>query len=226
MNFKLALTNLATISIVLSTHAQGTFQNLDFESANPGTTFSSGVPVSSALPDWTATVSGVQQTQIPVNDPSLGAAQVMLASTGGPIAPIDGSYSAFLTGNYNTTTSISQAGLIPVGTQSLFFDAQKGFGGGGDGNLGVFIGTQDVPFTPVATYPNYTLYGANISAWSGDTEELTFSALASSMTGLNNWTLDDISFSPAAIPEPSAMALTGIAGVLFALYRRFAPKGQ
>jgi hypothetical protein len=38
--------------------------------------------------------------------------------------------------------------------------------------------------------------------------------------------LDNIVFSPAAIPEPSAMALTGIAGVLFALYRRFAAKRQ
>jgi hypothetical protein len=78
----------------------------------------------------------------------------------------------------------------------------------------------------VATYPNYTQYGANISAWAGDTEQLTFSALASSTTGLNNWTVDDISFSLEAVPEPNAFVLTGIAGVLFALYRRYAPKRQ
>ncbi|HUD82337.1 MAG TPA: hypothetical protein VMQ67_02490 [Candidatus Saccharimonadales bacterium] len=110
----------------LSAFAQGTFQNLDFESANPGTTFSFGVPVSSAVPDWTVTVGGVQQTQIPVNGPSLGSAQVMLASTGGPIEPIDGSYSAFLTGNPSVTASISQTGLIPVGTDSIFLMLRKG----------------------------------------------------------------------------------------------------
>jgi hypothetical protein len=32
--------------------------------------------------------------------------------------------------------------------------------------------------------------------------------------------LDDITFSPGAVPEPSALALTGIGGLLFALYRR------
>jgi hypothetical protein len=210
----------------LTGFAQGTFQNLNFEQANPVAVnpFLGTVTTASALPDWTAEIGGVQQTVILENGFSTGAAEVSLIGPG--YGPIDGDYSVLLTGNYNTTTSISQAGLIPVGTQSLFFDAQKGFGGGGDGNLGVFIGTQDVPFTPVATYPNYTLYGANISAWSGDTEELTFSALASSMTGLNNWTLDDISFSPAAIPEASPLVLTGVGGLLFALYRRFAPKRQ
>jgi hypothetical protein len=159
----------AVVICVLGIHAsaQGTFQNLDFELANPGTTFSSGIPVFSALPDWTVTVGGVQQTQIPVNDPSLGSAQVMLASTGGSIEPIDGSYSAFLTGNASVTASISQTGLILPGTQSLLFDAISGAG-----PLAVLIGTQAVPFVRVETEPNYSVYGANISAWSGQTETL------------------------------------------------------
>jgi hypothetical protein len=46
------------------------------------------------------------------------------------------------------------------------------------------------------------------------------------MTGLNNWTLDDISFSTTSIPEASPLVLTGVGGLLFALYRRFAPKRQ
>ena len=85
------------------------------------------------------------------------------------------------------------------------------------------VGSQTVPFTAVGTGPNYTLYAANIAAWAGDTEALTFSALQAS-GGLNNWTIDDILFSPNAVPEPSPLALTGIVGLLFALYRRFAPK--
>jgi hypothetical protein len=39
--------------------------------------------------------------------------------------------------------------------------------------------------------------------------------------------LDDISFSStSAIPESSPLALTGLGGLLIALYRRFAPKRQ
>jgi hypothetical protein len=36
--------------------------------------------------------------------------------------------------------------------------------------------------------------------------------------------LDDIAFSTQAIPEPSPLALTGVGALVFALYRRFAPK--
>ena len=41
----------------------------------------------------------------------------------------------------------------------------------------------------------------------------------------NSLLLDDISFSPTSvIPEPEPLALMSIGGLLFALYRRFAPK--
>jgi hypothetical protein len=40
----------------------------------------------------------------------------------------------------------------------------------------------------------------------------------------NNVVLDDITFSPNAVPEPSPIALMGIGGLFFALCRRFAPK--
>jgi hypothetical protein len=80
-------------------------------------------------------------------------------------------------------------------------------------------------FFEVAVGPNYTLYGANISAWAGDTEQLSFSALEDTTSGLNNWEINDISFSPTvATPEPNTLVLTGIGSLLFTLYRRFAPK--
>ena len=34
--------------------------------------------------------------------------------------------------------------------------------------------------------------------------------------------IDGISFSPGAVPETSSLLLSGIGGVLFAMYRRFA----
>jgi hypothetical protein len=56
----------------------------------------------------------------------------------------------------------------------------------------------------------YTVYAANISAWAGDTEQLTFSALEG-YAGANNWLIDDISFSTNAVtPEPNIVALSAI----------------
>ena len=53
---------------------------------------------------------------------------------------------------------------------------------------------------------SYTVYGADISAFAGQTETLAFS-LASPGHGI----LDDIQFSPIAIPETSATSLLCLA---------------
>jgi len=212
----------------VSVQAQGTFQNLNFEEANPVIVAGSpyypyGVTAASALPDWTATEGGVQQTQITENAPSLGAPWVVLISSADTTGflPIDGNYSVLLQGSgVSSLPAISQTGLIPAGTQSLYFEAQAGVGA-----LDVLVGTHVIPFAAVGSGANYTLYGANISAWGGDTEQLTFAAQEST-SGLNNWELDDISFSTQAVPEPSSLALTGVGALLFALYRRLAPKRQ
>jgi len=207
--------------------AQGTFQNLNFEWANP--VISPGAPfyhatAASALPYWTAALGGVEQTQVLYNGGSGGAPEVVLLGPPPPTAPfnpIDGYYSVLLTGSASASIpSISQTGLIPAGTQSLLFEAESG---PGNGILEVQIGTQTIAFAPLATEPNYTVYGASISAWAGQREQLTFTALQDN-TALNNWEIDDISFSTQAVPEPSPLALTGVGALLFALYRHFAPK--
>jgi hypothetical protein len=152
---------------------------------------------------------------------SLGATAVTLIGPNSPFgsAPIDGNYSVLLQGGLSASAaSISQTGAIPAGTQSLLFEGEPG-----SGPLNVLIGTQVVSFAAVGNGPNYVLYDANISAWAGQTEQLTFSALED-LSRPNNWEIDDISFSPTAIPEPSPLALTGVGALVFALYRRFAPK--
>lgn len=207
--------------------AQGSFQNLNFEEADPVVVVGSPfypytVTTASALPNWTVAVGATQQTQIMDNDPSLGAPAVMLVSSGpgtGSFLPINGNYSVLLTGSFpSALPSISQTGIIPAGAQTLLFKADPGVGG-----MNVSIGNENVAFSAVSTGPNYTLYGANISAWAGQAELLSFTAEQS--PGLNNWEIDDISFSPnSVVPEPSPLALMGIGGFLFAFYRRFAPK--
>jgi hypothetical protein len=227
------LTKLMALSLglmfgALSTHAQ-TFQNLNFEQANPVIVQGSlyypyGVTEASALPDWTVTYGNVQQTQITENDPSGGATWVSLVGPGAegyapgstyPLAAIDGNYSVLLQGGLSASAaSISQTGLIPASTQTLFFRAEPGLG-----PLDVSIGGQNVPFAAIGTGPNYTLYGADVSAWAGDTEQLTFSALQYPSEGLNNWLIDDITLS--SVPEPGPILLTGIGGLMLAAYQRF-----
>jgi hypothetical protein len=221
---KIMISQAASILIVLAGQAQGTFQNLDFEQANPIPIFGNYiVTAASALPSWTVIIGGVGQTQVYYNSPSTGAPAVTLLGPPPPTAGypvIDGNYSVLLQGSFpSSIPSISQTGLIPAGTQNLLFKADAG-----NGSLGVSIGNENVPFSAIGTGANYTLYAANISAWAGQTEQLTFSALQDTFS-INNWVIDDIAFSPnAVVPEPSTVALTGFGGLLFALSRRFVPK--
>jgi hypothetical protein len=65
----------------------------------------------------------------------------------------------------------------------------------------------------------YGVYGANIASFAGQTGQLEFTA------SVFNWVeLDDISFSTTAVPEPNALALTGLGALLFGLYRRLTVK--
>jgi hypothetical protein len=140
-----------------------------------------------------------------------------LVSSANQFSPaIDGNYSVLLQGSgVPPAVSISQTGLIPAGTQSLHFEAQPS-----SGPLDVIVGSQIVPFVAIGSGANYILYGADISAWADEKEQLTFSALEYSAP--NNWEIDDISFSTTAItPEPSVVALTAIGGMLFGGARRW-----
>jgi len=203
--------------------AQGTFQNLNFESANVGSIVPM-VPVSSALPGWTASLGSTQLTTVGYNALSTGATAVSLIGPPSPVAALDGNYSVLLTGGVTASdAAISQTGTIPVGTKSLLFEASE-IANDPTEVLNVQVGTQTVAITPVGTAANYALYAVNISAWAGDTEQLSFSA--PNIGGLNHWEIDDITFSPNAVPEPRPFVLSGIAGLLFAAYRRFSPKQQ
>jgi hypothetical protein len=233
-------TKIATIVLAFScsTHGQGVFQNLNFESANvPPSgreTYPNFVPVGLALPGWTAYVGAAQQTQVGYNAPANGTASITLigptwnaADTAGTLGIIDGNYSVDLqTGanplNNGTTVgaSIEQLGAVPSNAQSLQFDADE------TTPLSVtFNGNELLPIVLAsglsADGVPYTTYGANISAWAGQTGELEFTA---DVSHDNFVVLDDISFSPQSVPEPSPLALTGVGALAFALYRRFAPK--
>jgi hypothetical protein len=223
-----------------SVRAQGTFQNLDFESANvpasgpePYGTF---VPVGSALPAWTAYLGAGQMTQVGYNSPTLGTATISLygptwnsSDVGLPgIGIIDGNYSVVLQSGavpnnpgFGESASIEQTGTVPSLAESLEFKAfavgpfSVSFAGNALDPIALSSGQGEDGMT-------YTLYGASIAAWAGQTGELEFTSDFDAH--FPYLVLDDISFSPQSIPEPSPLALTGVGAVLVALCRRFAPK--
>jgi hypothetical protein len=109
---------------------------------------------------------------------------------------------------------------VPAGTQSLLFD---GYVSGAP--FIVTLGGQTVAMTPLATFAHYTLWGGEIpSSFAGQTETLSFIEPPATGVQPSMFELDNISFSTQSVPEPNPLALTGAGALLFALYRRFAPK--
>jgi hypothetical protein len=235
VHYKSAL--LATVMFVaFSTPAQNAFQNLKFESADvPPTGFEPygtySVSVASALPGWTAYLGGQQITQMSYNSPTLSVATVCLIGPNWPssyvqygVGIIDGNYSLDLeTGitplNPTTTyvnASIEQNGTVPSTAKSIQFkEAESGpLSVSFDGNalvpvpLSLGVSADGLP---------YTLYGADISAWAGQTGELEFST--SSSVDYAYAELDDISFSPTEVGETNPLFLMAVGLLLFAPWR-------
>jgi PEP-CTERM motif len=220
------------VAIILFAHsfpvsAQGTFQNLDFESADltpiPNGQTGGFVPFNDALPGWTGYIGTVQQTQVQQNNSYLARpSSTFLDRTGDPrgqnfqtFGVISGDYTVCLQSGGNLNTSIEQTGTVPANAESLQFEA---LGTGFQVSLGGFILTP----VPLSSFDGVTTYGANISQFASKTDQLELTALASAGASVE---FDNIVFSPTAtVPEPSPLALAGIGSVLFALYRRFAVK--
>jgi hypothetical protein len=222
--------SIFVVAASISAVGQGTFQNLDFEAATLSPTTGAGgpVPVGSALPDWTVYFGTVQQTVMFQNTFSAGDAQVDILGPNwplpGPSDIIDGNYTVALGGGINpqdetqlVSASIAQTGLVPIGTESMQLKVSD------PGDLLVSFAGNNLPLVILGSGPNYTLCGVDISAYAGQTGQLEFTSPVPTI-GLPVAVLDDITFSTQAVPEPGTLVLTGIGGLLFALYRRLAPR--
>src|SRR6185312_14860338 len=183
MKITLLLTSFAFIAF--TTHGQATFQNLDFESATISPSQSLGVINSAdALPGWNVYfgASG-PQPQIDsgvmiVGNPS---PWVVLFGTHnfGDGSAIEGNFSVYLAGQLFETPgepdspagSISQTGLVPADAQSILFKAQPG-----SASFTLSLDGENIPYTSLATEPNYTLYAADVTAFAGQVSDLAFTA--------------------------------------------------
>lgn len=219
MKCRFVILATAVFGFIGSAFAQD-FVNLDFEQANvipiPGGDYGAySIAVSNALPGWSVYYGANQQSQITYNDPALGSTFVTLYATNGQ--QLAGNYSVLLQGGGTASAAtISQTALVPATAESLlFYGAASSFA---TPVLLVSLDGQDLSLVALSTGPNYTVYGANVSAFADQVEILTFSAPQIS-GNVNNWNIDNIQFSSFSIPEPSESALFALGALSLGIRR-------
>jgi hypothetical protein len=210
---KILMTGFAAMSVAASLQGQS-FTNLNFESAQ--VTFAATnngyyyINTENALPGWSA-FSGTNQFSLVQYDPSFAGPPEAITEVGlfdsNSIEVIGGNFSVFLKQN---SSSISQTGLVPMGSESLLFDAVS------HSSFMVLLDGDNLSYTPISSGTNtygliYTVYAADISAFAGQVGTLTFSG---------PMTLDNIQFSPEAIPEPSLSWLLFLGGGVLFYFRQ------
>jgi hypothetical protein len=204
-------------SLATNVCAQGSFRNLDFESAQfvpvPGA-LDGSVIWSNAMPGWIGYIGGQIQTSIIPDGRPIGSYSPFICiNTPRFNTALQGQYDVLFAdgtaaGNI-IPVALTQTGLVPFQARSLQFLAYT------DGSHVVLLGGQQLPIVQLSNGPMFgtALYGADISAFAGKTLELRF------QTGVNGDFIDAISFSSSPIPEPSTSAL-GFIGVAFLFFKR------
>jgi hypothetical protein len=237
MQIIMAVVTVVTIA-GLPSLGQGDFQDLDFESATLSPVTPNGpvvfVPISSALPGWSASIGGVSVTEVVQNNCTLGQASIDIFGPNYPVVgqespfgqgTIDGNYTVFVQSGANpqdeemgVNASIWQTGTIPADAQSLEFKAWTYLSSGAFSVS--FDGDSLSPVVLSSTMNLYGIplieYGANIAPYAGQTGELEFTSIFNYHAP--SWTeLDDIGFSTVAVtPEPNTLALVVMGGLALA----------
>jgi len=207
--------------------AQGTFQNLDFESATIVPTGNQDVYFSPAFPGWTGYEGGAQDVVAGYNALALSTPGFSIIdssyrpiySNGSPGGLIQGNYTAVLMSGavgvgQSADATMAQTGLVPLGANSLQFKAHfDPFNS--SGSFGVTLGGQTLSLTPLQAGTNYTLYGADIRGWQGKTAALDFTVFAyPQQINADYLFLDSIQFSDQVLPEPGVLSLSVLGALL------------
>jgi hypothetical protein len=194
----------------LGAAGQGTFQNLDFEDTTLSVfvTNPSGpsYTTNATLPGWTWSPQftggyGDPTTTVAFNNMALDSSAITLQGTDSRVVPaLAGQYSALLQGGtqyfwVTNGASIWQTGQIPANARSLTYL--------GWASLRVTFNGQSLSPIALASGPNYTEWGVDISPYAGQSGELRFA-----VPWLMSSILDGIEFSSLRIPKPSALSLS------------------
>jgi hypothetical protein len=219
----------------LSARAQGNFQNLGFESATIVPLGTEAVYFAQAFPGWTGSIEGVQQSSAWYDSLTMSSAGFSIIDSNyvnisfEPGGVIQGNFTAVVMSGLSgveqpSAATLSQTGLVPAGMESLLFKALfENFGT--LASFDVTLGGQTLSLVPVASGANYTLYGADISAWAGQTAELDFTAFPDTQHELAAYLyLDSIQSSDLPIPEPGVFGLS-VLGALLLGWRALGRRG-
>ena len=214
---------LSLACATFSIQAQGTFQNLGFELANvpdvPNGQSGGSVATADGIPSWTAFYAFNQTTQILHNDFSVGSVNISVL---GPnwngsfgLSIPDGNYCVILQAGAGATgaesAAIAQTGVVPSAAQSLQFKAYRS---NPNSEFGITIGGQNIAMIPLFQTANYTLYGGDISVFANQSVELKIAAVPTSSFAFSTVTIDSIVFSSQSVPEPDALGLVALGGLL------------
>ena len=176
---------LAVVLMASNLHAQGAFQNLDFEQANivtiPGT-FPIYAVASNAIPGWTAYIGDNPTDVLFYDSLSIGSPNVSIHDSasmpgGSSLQPLQGNYSIGLQEGLSLPAAIGQTGHLPANAKSLIFSASIDFSSRSFSTLQVTFTGNVIPVTQLDSAPGYITLGGDISSYAGQTGELRFSAL-------------------------------------------------
>ena len=213
---------ILSVCLVVPASAQGTFQNLDFEKAQISIPPPGAVLVSQALPHWQVSENGVGATQIAYDATALTVWNVSILDNGLGFSPISGRFSVALQSGTDQRgtpgyAAISQIGTLASDTHSVLFAATKN-----QVALNVSFNGQPLQTFALQDHGTYQTFGADISAFAGQTGELSFTALYPVQS-----LIDDIQFSSISIPEPSTLAMFAVGcGALLSVRRGPKARGE
>ena len=220
MRFLQNVMGLVLLSVSASPcFGQGTFQDLDFES--PILPLVPSVPLTNAFPGWLGYVGTNQVSRVRIDGVNLDVATLALIRTtlvAYPTPLIQGNYTAVLQPQRDPNdipsgslvpVALLQSGMVPSGSKSLQF---KGYTAGTP--FAVSLGGVNIPVFNLESFPDYTLYGGDISAFAGSIAELRFTAFPDNYPHSTVFALDSIEFSIQPIPEPGTVALFGLGALL------------
>jgi hypothetical protein len=201
----------------------GSFQNLNFESARIQSAPANYVPwdayqpidAAAALPFWTVREDNLVATAVWGDAVALDETSVALVTpSASDDSPIQGKYSVQLYAyadappGYFHTVSISQVGIVPLGTQSIEFLLRSPPVAGGVIEAVPTVTLNGMPIDVFAQSSSggvFTMVG-DVSAFAGSTADLTIQSVGTSgepgTLSENIFDLDAISFSPSSAPEP------------------------
>ncbi len=229
LSFALALAAASVAS------GQSTFHNLNFELANvsnPDALHS--VPFSNAFPYWSAAglyddpvwVPRGPVTKAYYNTTDMDQMTVGIYDANGPANhPVFGTYTAYIEADLGPfrqyDIELSQTAPIPASARSIHFTSTSYTSVAGvSAQLSFSVNGTTIPYRPLEVEPTYTVWAADVSAYAGTSAQICYTVAAQYpyedpmmphvQVGVG---LDDIAFSPTAVPEPGSLGLF-IAGAL------------